>query len=173
VNLTPDITLEDFDHGGAAVPANLQANAQAMATLLQAYLDTTGIAVIITSGYRTAADNASVGGASDSQHVTASALDFIPRGTTILGFATAMLQAQAQGGLPDFGQLEIDPTNGHLHLSLPNGSHTNDTILRQGDGSYAAWAPDTGPTDPVNFPTMPTPTKAASSALRSRQRSLC
>lgn len=161
MNLTRSITLEDFDHGGAAVPPALAANAQAMATLLQWYIDTTGTDVVITSGYRSPADNAAVGGAPGSQHVTASALDFVPRGTTITGWATAALAAQASSGGPDFGQMELDPINGHIHLSLPGG-HTNDVIILQSDGTYAAWSPGaavdgTGGTS--SFPTTP-PTTA-------------
>ena len=162
MNLTRSITLEDFNHGSAAVPPTLQANAQAMADLLQQYIDATGIDVVITSGYRTPADNANVGGAPSSQHVTASALDFVPRGTTIIGWATAALAAQAAGQAGNFGQMELDPINGHVHLSLPGG-HTNNAIIQQADGGYAAWSPGApvdGTGGVASFPTTP-PTAAA------------
>lgn len=73
--------------------------------------------VTITSLGRSAARNAAVGGSSSSQHLTDSAADIVPKGVSAATWFERVL-----GELPanSFGQLILYPSDGHVHISLPN-----------------------------------------------------
>jgi hypothetical protein len=60
----------------------LKANAKALAENLQAIRAYVGKPIIITSGYRPAAKNATVGGSKTSQHLHGEAWDFVVKGFT-------------------------------------------------------------------------------------------
>lgn len=73
--------------------------------------------VTITSLGRTAAKNAAVGGSSSSQHLTDSAADVVPKGISAeLWFSRVLADLPASA----FGQLIVYPSDGHVHISLPN-----------------------------------------------------
>jgi peptidase M15-like protein len=140
--LTDHFDESEFEHGGAAVPAQYLPNLYALAALLEtARAIGGGYPLQITSGYRPPADNAAVGGSSTSQHMTASAADFYPVGVDMLTWARVILAA-ANAGQIRFGQMEIDPWgDGHVHLSLDNGAHVNQALVLVGTNPnrYAVW----------------------------------
>ena len=71
---------------------------QTLVVLLQAIREHFGKAVVITSGYRTAAHNASVGGAKSSQHLLGRAADIQVADTDPLAVA-----AYAESLMPGWG----------------------------------------------------------------------
>lgn len=71
---------------------------QALPVLLQAIREHFGRAVVITSGYRTAAHNAKVGGSKSSQHLLGRAADI-----QVQGVAVEAVAAYAESLMPDWG----------------------------------------------------------------------
>ena len=77
MKLTENFTRQEFDcHDGTIVPEKYIKNAIEVAENLEVLRKTIGEAVLITgSGYRTVSHNFKVGGATNSQHLTASGAD--------------------------------------------------------------------------------------------------
>ena len=71
---------------------------EALVLLLQCIREHFGKAVTITSGYRTAAHNAAVGGAKSSQHLLGRAADIWVQGVSVEDVA-----AYAESLMPDWG----------------------------------------------------------------------
>lgn len=71
---------------------------EALTMVLQCIREHFGKAVTITSGYRTAAHNAAVGGAKSSQHLLGRAADIQVAGTSVEDVA-----AYAESLMPDWG----------------------------------------------------------------------
>ena len=70
----------------------------ALVQLLQSIRDHFGAPVVITSGYRTAAHNAAVGGSKSSQHLLGRAADIRVQGVSVEDVA-----AYAESLMPDWG----------------------------------------------------------------------
>ena len=96
---------------------------QTLVVLLQAIREHFGKPVTITSGYRTAAHNAAVGGAKSSQHLLGRAADFQVQDTDPLAVA-----AYAESLMPGWGGVGRYPvkagrTKGWVHVDTrPNKS---------------------------------------------------
>ena len=71
---------------------------ETLTVVLQCILEHFGKAVTITSGYRTAAHNAAVGGAKSSQHLLGRAADIRVQGVSVEDVA-----AYAESLMPDWG----------------------------------------------------------------------
>lgn len=84
--------------------------------VLQPLRDYIGKPIIITSGYRSIALNAKVGGVSDSQHITGQAVDFIIYGLTV---DEIIAKVKASGIRYD----QLIHEGGWVHISYnPNGN---------------------------------------------------
>ena len=96
---------------------------QTLVVLLQAIREHFGKPITITSGYRTAAHNAAVGGAKSSQHLLGRAADIQVADTTVEAVA-----AYAESLMPDWGGVGRYPvkagrTKGWVHVDTrPNKS---------------------------------------------------
>ena len=89
---------------------------QTLVVLLQAIREHFGKPITITSGYRTAAHNKSVGGAKSSQHLLGRAADIQVADTTVEAVA-----AYAESLMPDWGGVGRYPvkagrTKGWVHV---------------------------------------------------------
>lgn len=89
---------------------------EALTVLLQAIREHFGKAVVITSGYRTAAHNAAVGGAKSSQHLLGRAADIQVSDTSVEDVA-----AYAESLMPTWGGVGRYPvkagrTKGWVHV---------------------------------------------------------
>ncbi|RZK79346.1 MAG: hypothetical protein EOO85_03930 [Pedobacter sp.] len=84
MQFTKNFSSEEFDcKDGTPIPEIYYKNARALALNLQILRDHLNTPIIITgSGYRTLKHNKMVGGAPDSQHLTASAADINATGYT-------------------------------------------------------------------------------------------
>ena len=96
---------------------------QTLVVLLQAIREHFNKPITITSGYRTAAQNAAVGGAKSSQHLLGKAADIQVADTTVEAVA-----AYAESLMPDWGGVGRYPvkagrTKGWVHVDTrPNKS---------------------------------------------------
>lgn len=96
---------------------------QTLVVLLQAIREHFGRAVVITSGYRTAAHNAKVGGSKSSQHLLGKAADIQVADTPVEAVA-----AYAESLMPDWGGVGRYPVKagrakGWVHVDTrPNKS---------------------------------------------------
>ena len=89
---------------------------EALTVVLQCIREHFGKPVTITSGYRTAAHNAKVGGAKSSQHLLGRAADIRVQGTSVEDVA-----AYAESLMPDWGGVGRYPvkagrTKGWVHV---------------------------------------------------------
>lgn len=84
MKLTKNFNRKEFDSkDGVEVPKQYFSNLQKLANNLQIIRDYLGVPISITgSGYRTPSHNKKVGGAKNSQHLTASAADINAKGLT-------------------------------------------------------------------------------------------
>jgi len=81
--LTKNFKREEFDcHDGTIVPEQYHANLKKLVENLQVLRDYIGKPIIVNSGYRTISYNKKIGGASKSQHLTATAADIRVPGMT-------------------------------------------------------------------------------------------
>ena len=92
---------------------------QTLVVLLQAIREHFGKAVTITSGYRTAAHNAAVGGSKSSQHLLGRAADFYVEGVdvaTVAAYAETLLPSR--GGIGRYPKDAKHPTRktGWVHI---------------------------------------------------------
>ena len=89
---------------------------EALTVVLQCILEHFGKAVVITSGYRTAAHNAKVGGAKSSQHLLGRAADIRVQGVSVEDVA-----AYAESLMPDWGgvgryPMKVGRATGWVHV---------------------------------------------------------
>ena len=84
VQLTKNFNSKEFDcKDGTKVPEKFMGNLQKLANNLQILRNELGVAVTVTgSGYRTPKHNKAVGGATNSQHLTANGADINAKGHT-------------------------------------------------------------------------------------------
>jgi len=84
LQLTKSFTVEEFDcNDGTQVPCEFIKNVTKVAENLQVLRDFLGESVMVTgSGYRTKEHNDSVGGAKESQHLTANGADINSKNKT-------------------------------------------------------------------------------------------
>lgn len=106
MRLTKDFTRQEFDcKDGTIVPQKYMANLQELANNLQVLRDCINEPILITgSGYRTVSHNKNVGGAVNSQHLTASGADINARNYTpkqLAEFIETLIESgeMKQGGL--------------------------------------------------------------------------
>ena len=97
------------------VPAKYRANVQRLANQLQELRDVVG-RIVITSSYRTRAHNTAIGGATNSQHLTAKAADFVvpdvPQSEVYCTILRLIPGSMEQGGLGWYGE------SGHIHYDV-------------------------------------------------------
>lgn len=135
-NLTPHFTTTELRFDGA--PADAQRNLRDLAELLEAVRSAVRVPLQVTSGYRSPARNAAVGGSDTSQHTKGEAADFVPSGISVAEFLNRFGDAVARGQMPDWGQLIAYPyTTGHLHISLPRLSKNRQVLIRTAEGGYS------------------------------------
>lgn len=118
--LAPSFTVREFRCRDGSDTIMID---QTLAVLLQAIREHFNKPITITSGYRTAAHNKSVGGAKSSQHLLGKAADIQVADTTVEAVA-----AYAESLMPDWGGVGRYPvkagrTKGWVHVDTrPNKS---------------------------------------------------
>lgn len=97
---------------------------QTLVVLLQAIREHFGRAVVITSGYRTAAHNAAVGGSKSSQHLLGRAADFHVEGVPVAAVAAyAETLLPSRGGIGRYPKDAAHPkrSTGWVHIDTRAG----------------------------------------------------
>lgn len=114
--LSANFTVAEFACKDGSDPVFVDSS---LAALLQKIRDHFGRPVVITSGYRTAAHNAAVGGSKSSQHLLGRAADFYVEGVdvaTVAAYAETLLPGR--GGIGRYPKDAKHPTRktGWVHI---------------------------------------------------------
>lgn len=114
--LSANFTVAEFACKDGSDPVFVDSS---LAALLQKIRDHFGRPVVITSGYRTAAHNAAVGGSKSSQHLLGRAADFYVEGVdvaTVAAYAEALLPGR--GGIGRYPKDAKHPkrSTGWVHI---------------------------------------------------------
>lgn len=116
MQLTKNFELSEFNcRDGRGVPPEYMANVKKVAENLQILRDHIGEAIHINSCYRPTDYNKKIGGAPNSQHLTASAADITAKSYTPKQLATVVEKLIIEGKLK-FGGLGIYP--GFIHVDI-------------------------------------------------------
>ncbi len=117
MQLTKNFTRKEFDcNDGTEVPKQFYGNLLELAKNLQTLRDYVNESILITgSGYRTPQHNAKVGGAKNSQHLTASAADINARNYTPKQLAKVIEKLIALGAMKEGG---IGIYKGFVHYDI-------------------------------------------------------
>lgn len=102
--LTKNFSLREFQcKDGTPVPEELYPNVKELANNLQVLRDYLGVAIQVTSGYRTGSHNKKVGGVENSKHKKAEASDIKAKGFTPKQIAAAIEKLIAEGKMKQGG----------------------------------------------------------------------
>jgi uncharacterized protein YcbK (DUF882 family) len=116
MQLTTHFRLEEFDcKDGSRVPDEYICNVQKVAAQLQILRDYLGEPIQILSAYRTPTHNKKVGGASKSQHLTASAADITVKSKTPKQLA-AIIERLIDRGKLTFGGMGVYKNFVHVDI---------------------------------------------------------
>lgn len=117
MKLTKNFTRQEFDcKDGTIVPAKYLLNVKEVAENLQALRDYLEVPVSVTgSGYRTIVHNKKVGGAKNSQHLTASGADINAEGYDPKQLAEVIELLILKGKMKQGG---IGVYNGFVHYDI-------------------------------------------------------
>lgn len=117
MKLTKNFNRKEFDcKDGTPVPEQYYNNVQELANNLQVLRDHLGVPVTITgSGYRTPEHNKKVGGAKNSQHLTASGADITARDYSPKELAAEIEKLIAEGKMTQGG---IGIYKGFVHYDI-------------------------------------------------------
>lgn len=114
--LSANFTVAEFACKDGSDPVFVDSS---LAALLQKIRDHFGRPVVITSGYRTAAHNAAVGGSKSSQHLLGRAADFYVEGVDVAAVAAyAETLLPGRGGIGRYPKDAKHPTRktGWVHI---------------------------------------------------------
>ncbi len=117
MKLTKNFNREEFDcKDGTIVPDKYLKNVQELAENLQVLRDHIGESVMITgSGYRTPSHNKKVGGAKQSQHLTASGADINAKNYTPQELAEVIFELIEKGKMKEGG---VGIYKGFVHYDI-------------------------------------------------------
>lgn len=116
MQLTQNFKLSEFSSRGQPVPDKYLCNVRVLATNLQVIRAKIGQPLVIVSGYRSPAHNTAVGGATNSQHLTASAADLRCAGVTNQQLYDTILDLIRDGYIHDGGVGIYD--DGTVHYDI-------------------------------------------------------
>lgn len=122
MNLSPHFTLDELTRSQYAArmglsnepDSNIIANLKRLAALLEQVRSEIGKPIIVTSGYRSPAVNAGIGGSKQSQHMFGCAADI-----RALGMSPDDLMLCITGSAIKYDQL-IREFDSWVHISVPN-----------------------------------------------------
>lgn len=100
-----------------------------------------GTPLTVTSGFRTWAHNAAIGGAPTSDHPNGLAADFIAQGITPFQVYQRLQAAAGSGQLPPFDQLIFYAKDDHVHVGL-GPKYRGEVLIQTTEGDYTALAGD-------------------------------
>lgn len=132
--LTKDFTAEEFNTPREPWPHGKDENRLQLAKRAQWLRDMAGVPGFITSAARSVEDNKAVGGAEDSQHMRAEAVDLVYPLVPLRTLAERALADVEAKRAPAFGQLIFYAKTGHVHISLPTLGARNGEILLASHG---------------------------------------
>lgn len=114
--LTKNLNIDEFkSNDGAVMPPDVAKNIQELAKNLQVIRDYFNLPMEITSGWRSPAHNAKIGGAKNSQHIYGRAADFKIKGKSPMEIAKAIEQLITLGRIKQ-GGVGIYPTWIHYDI---------------------------------------------------------
>ena len=119
--LSANFTVAEFACKDGSDPVFVDSS---LAALLQKIRDHFGRPVVITSGYRTAAHNAAVGGSKSSQHLLGRAADFYVEGVPVAAVAAyAETLLPSRGGIGRYPKDAAHPkrSTGWVHIDTRAG----------------------------------------------------
>src|SRR5260370_15822253 len=135
--LAPHFTAAELGADISAIPTVPLLNLYTTGAWLEQARSVLGVPLRVTSGYRTPAHNAEIGGSATSDHPNGLAADFVPEGMTPYEAYRRLKGAISAGTLPPFDQLIFYAGDDHIHVGL--GPRLRGAVLvGLTEGGYAA-----------------------------------
>lgn len=136
VRLAPHFTAGELGGDDPTLSAAGMANLAYTAAVLERFREVLGVPLRVTSGYRSPAHNAEVGGAATSVHPQGLAADVVPVGMSQYAAWTKLRAAAARGELPPFDQVIAYPVEGHFHIGV-GPQHRGEWRIKAVEGNLA------------------------------------
>jgi uncharacterized protein YcbK (DUF882 family) len=137
--LAPHFTAGELHVARPEATDQVVANAATTASWLEAARGVLGTPLVVTSGFRTPAENAAAKGDADSDHLTGLAADFEARSLApwdVYQLLTAAIKARQ---LPAFDQIIFYVADNHVHVGV-GPRMRGEVLLKTTEGSYVALA---------------------------------
>lgn len=121
--------FSEAEMGYDRTPDQYKGNVRRLAYLLEELRGIAGVAFRVTSVWRSSDQNEAAGGVQTSRHLTGEAADFVPVGLSPLTFWERLKAAELAGRAPAWGELELDLTDGHVHVTLARFGAKNGEVF--------------------------------------------
>lgn len=149
MQLSPHFALAELTRTSTGLPNEPDAEARARLVLLCTHVlepvrALLGVPLRVTSGYRSPAVNAAIGGARQSQHMLGEAADIVPVGYPggVLA-AMEVLVREVRAGRLVVDQIIVYPTGGFCHVSYRAAANRGDVLRSTASGGsggpYFRW----------------------------------
>lgn len=139
--LAPHFMASELGADDAGATDVIVSNLRLVAAWLEKARAVLGVPLDVTSGFRTWAHNAAIGGSPTSDHPNGLAADFIAQGVTPYQVYLRLQAAAGSNQLPAFDQIIFYAKDDHVHIGL-GPKMRGEISIQTTEGSYVQLTAD-------------------------------